>query len=194
MKMKVALFFGGTVRKFDADRFNDNIATEGMITIASLNEIDKRIRGFKQYVDQYHIPHTWTFVDTSIDWLNKNSVSMFYHNKRAFDHIESMGIPFDVIVKFRSDINTTSKFPYPTSIPEDNTIYVPEEYHYSGINDQIAYGNYESMRIYCSVYDNIYKYCTTDDVTFHPETLLKYHLDSNNITVKTFPFSYFLQR
>jgi len=119
--------------------------------------------------------------------------SMFYHNKKCFELVEKYEIvhnrAFDILIKFRSDIcNVRSKNVTFLNV-EENVVYIPKRYDYGGINDHIAYGNKQSMRIYCSCADNIKSMCRSD-VVFHPETLLREHLRRCNIEIERFEFGY----
>jgi len=51
------------------------------------------------------------------------------------------------------------------------------------MNDQIAFGNVETMKIYCNVYGSIYKYVVEEHAYFHPESLLRYHLNTCGIEI-----------
>ena len=118
--------------------------------------------------------------------------SMFYHNKRAFELLEKYetkyNIKFRVIIKFRGDLISNSVISL-NNILDKSSVYIPNGFDYGGINDQIAFGNFEAMKIYCNCVDEIINYCK-NRIKFHPETLLKHHLDKNNIKINRFNYSY----
>lgn len=58
------------------------------------------------------------------------------------------------------------------------------------MNDQIAIGDMQSMKVYCSIYDHVYKYVFEDDIILHPETLLHHHLQKLNIEISLFSYIY----
>jgi hypothetical protein len=132
-------------------------------------------------------------------------------------------IKFDIVVKYRSDIDNgvavkqiipsitnyyTNNYTDNTDIIcvpslfykplindklEDNVIYIPNNFDWGGINDQIAYGKVDIMKKYCECVDNIEKICELGMI-FHPETLLKTHLLINRLHVKRVDFNYTLIR
>ncbi len=118
--------------------------------------------------------------------------SMFYHNLNVFKLLKNYktkyNIDFDVIIKFRGDLNSNSIISLNNAL-DKSSVYIPKGFDYNGINDQIAFGNFETMKIYCSCVDKIINYCK-NKVVFHPETLLKHHLNENNIKINRFNYSY----
>jgi hypothetical protein len=119
--------------------------------------------------------------------------SMFFHNKMCYQMIlryqQKYKLNFDVIVKYRTDIESTKVFIFDKV--EQNTIYIPRGADWAnGINDQIAYGDIHSMGWYCECIDHIQKYCK-DGIIFHPESLLKHHLNqSPDFKIERFHFDY----
>ena len=128
----------------------------------------------------------------------KNVYSMFYHNKKCMDLIENYekdnNMKFDIVIKYRNDIDTSQALNLYNPPLSDNTINIPNINDWGGINDQIAYGSKVAMKKYCSLIDNYQKYILEDKIINHPESILKHHLVSNNLTVQRFVFSYSLNR
>jgi hypothetical protein len=127
---------------------------------------------------------------------------MFLNRKKAFEllkeYLQENGIQYDYVISSRCDLYFTTCFNLDKiSIqPNDNrTIYVPApEYDYlGGLNDQFAVGSLESVEIYCSLYDHLIQ-MLEDGVCFHPETLLRVHLERNKIQVKRFELNYWIRR
>ena len=127
--------------------------------------------------------------------------SSFYNNKMAFELIEKhhQSTPYDIIVKFRADLLPHHGLFFEQPILE-NSVYIPMNhdcpyhwddpyYHVLGINDHIAYGDFNTRKIYSTVYDNIDKYCS-DGRPYHPESLLLHQLNTNDLQIKRFDFSY----
>jgi hypothetical protein len=107
-------------------------------------------------------------------------LSMHYNRKRAFDMIQDK--PNRVIsTRFDMYINDNIHICDPC---EDKTIYVPAGEDHGGLNDRLAYGNYESMKIYCHLYDYIH---TLSHPELHPETILKEYVDITGLNVVRFP-------
>jgi hypothetical protein len=66
---------------------------------------------------------------------------------------------------------------------EPGKVYIPHGNDYrDGINDQFAYGCYESMRVYFSLYLFHERYFN-QGVMFHPEGYLNHHLKENGIEI-----------
>ena len=100
---------------------------------------------------------------------------------------------YDVIIYFRIDILSEDIFSIPTII-ENNTIYIPIGYDFEGgLNDQLAYGDYNSMKIYCNLYNFVESY-NTHGIPYHPEILLKYHLNCHVVRIERFNYNYTLNK
>ena len=122
----------------------------------------------------------------------QNCYKQFYHNKKNIENIiryeTTYNIRFDKIVKFRldlkhyGDINLTP--------PKENTVYIPNCYDYCGVNDQIAFGDSNTMRRYCLLVNFVFEYCNQNNVIYNPEILLKYHLEERKINIERFNFVY----
>ena len=124
--------------------------------------------------------------------------SSFYNNMKAFDIIKEYeqlhNIQYDIIIKFRADIISNHILPIVNNI-ETNTIYIPEGYkwdfyHLEGINDHIAYGNSDVMKVYSNVFPNIEKYCIEEHRGYHPESLVLYNLQRHGIKIQRFAYDY----
>ena len=90
---------------------------------------------------------------------------------------------FDLVVRMRYD----SEFPFTINFldyvdnPEE-MIYIPwGDDWLGGINDQFAIGNSEIIDIYSNVFVNLQNY---QYLPYHPETILRTHLNENNIKIK----------
>ena len=134
--------------------------------------------------------------------IYKNMPSAFYNNMKAFemieDHQNEHGFVYDIVIKYRADI-----------LPDDvmdildveaGYLYIPEgrdwvmDSRYGALNDLIAYGDTEVMKVYSSLYRYLEEYLVNEHVIFHPESLLYYHLQKNNMLdrIKRFPFHFCL--
>jgi hypothetical protein len=118
--------------------------------------------------------------------MNPVSVfSMWYKIKNCLDlmldYEKETGERYDLIIKGRFDLKFHNNIP----IPEYSTdILIPPGYDWrGGINDVFAFGARDSMLYYCSLFNSIEKYIAEDNVFFHPETLLKHHLNLSGYKV-----------
>lgn len=127
--------------------------------------------------------------------------SSLYNNKKAIElvekHQEEYQFKYDIVIKYRSDIISSTILPIiAVNFIESNSIYIPNGYDWDfydqqGINDHIAYGSFESMKIYSNVFDNVELYC--GDIHkhgYHPESLLLYHLQQYKLSIHRFQYEY----
>lgn len=128
-----------------------------------------------------------------LDTSYHRTFSMFYHNKRCIELIEEYQkhhkMTFDIIIKYRGDLASDENMEIVDSLCQ-NTVYIPNCSDWGGMNDQIAYGNFESMKQYCMCVDNLLTYCADDKKEYHPETLLKHHIERCGLNVIRFPYNY----
>lgn len=147
----------------------------------------------KQWINQFESCHETSMTRTG---------SMFYNNQKAFELIEQYALvhykPYDLVVKLRSDIQPIGSTCIPlskmidllhrTSVDLSDTIWIPNSEHFGGCNDQIAIGSFQAMKIYSHLFDEIEEYATK--TKFHPERLLKVHLETHRMNVVCFTFHY----
>jgi len=130
----------------------------------------------------------------------QNTMSMFYNNRIAFLQLKSYH-NYDVVMKYRPDIVCETLPPISQAIEQIKTnkkcICMPRLYHYGHIcgqsNDQVGIGSPEMMEIYCNTYDDIdYHLVNAPPYCLHPESMLKFHLDKNEIVIEVFDYTYHL--
>jgi hypothetical protein len=138
---------------------------------------------------EYHVPEgkEGSHVD--------NMYSMVQNIYSAFNLIapyqEKHNTQFDCILFYRADIHSEEIINI--TMPVENTVYIPEDFDWlGGINYQIAYGNYDAMKKYCDLVNNLQKLCGEQRISYHPETLLKKHLENEGLTIVRFPYNYSL--
>jgi hypothetical protein len=126
----------------------------------------------------------------------ERTFSQYYHKYRCFHLLEAYqqkyNIKFNCIIIFRADVDSSDEFI--VKPPEENTIYIPEGKDYYGLNDQIAYGNYESMKKYCDGVNSLKTICETIGLLEHPysinENILKRHVENTKCRIERFPYRY----
>ncbi len=91
---------------------------------------------------------------------------------------------FDVYVKTRTDLHLGSKIDF--SVDYNNKIYIPEHNDFGGINDRFAFGNYETMKKYYSVYVN-HLDLWNDGTEFHTETMQLANLNRQGVQIVRVP-------
>lgn len=195
--MKVAIFFSGRVKGFEGVKkhlilFKEKYSADFYVSCGSHNEsYSKFIEEFdidenKRKFEEVKIPKEFFTFRKATETKIENCSSMFYHNKSCIELIEKSGINYDVIVKYRADVNSDSVLELKV---EENTIYIPNGNDFGGLNDQIAYGDLCSMKKYCAVWDNIPKICN-DGHKFHPETLVSRNIEREKVNIARINFSW----
>lgn len=200
--MKIALYIAGRSKCYDKWLITQLNNTSYNIDIfASLNEdynekFIKDINPLKYNFEKYILPDKYTNVTFSHESTKpQNMCSMFYHNKKAFELIEAYSIDnninYDIIIKFRPDF-MVDNLPLICKI-DTNSVYTPNHsiFGWPGINDMMAFGDYNSMKIYSNCYDYIDTYIN-NNIRFHPETILRHHLDTNLININEIDYQYSL--
>jgi len=105
---------------------------------------------------------------------------------------QKYGMVFNSVIVFRADVNSSEEFAMKR--PEENTIYIPEGKDYYGLNDQIAYGNYESMKKYCDGVISLKIVCEQLGLLSFPysinENILKRHVENTRCRIQRFSYTY----
>lgn len=202
--MKIAVIFSGRVKGFNfvvdqLKKIKEN--SDFYVSCGSHKE------SYDSFIKEFDIPESNCFwnpvpIPKEFKGLNKasetkieNCSSMFYHNKMAFELIKKSKKVYDIVLKYRADINLGESpflsFKECGNQLESNTVYIPKGNDFGGVNDQIAYGTPDSMELYCKTFDNIIKICG-DGHRFHPETLLFRNLERERVTIARFTFNWSL--
>jgi HAD superfamily hydrolase (TIGR01509 family) len=206
---RVALYISGRVRGYESQlaRLLAFQEAHNIDVFCSINaELDDYHTAFLEAlrVKRFHAqPYRFEdekWAQTPCPYGNAyNMSSMFFNNMKAFEMIEAYqrerGFVYDVVIKFRADV-VSSDLMWIDPDLAPGTLYIPEgcDYDSTGmgaINDQLAYGDVQAMRVYSSVYAPMGEYLE-HGVPFHPETLLHLHLKVHGANVRRFPFDYHL--
>jgi hypothetical protein len=89
---------------------------------------------------------------------------------------------YDVYVRIRPDIKFNGRLDFTQYDYTGNNIYIPEGNDYGGVNDQFAFGNYDVMKAYYSVYLNCHQ-LWEDGVEFHSEGMQQSNLNRQQINI-----------
>jgi hypothetical protein len=120
-------------------------------------------------------------------FINKNRVFMLLE-----EYMNGESVNYDVVISLRIDCIYNTKFDF-TNL-EENTIYIPSgnDFRENAINDQIAYGKVDVMKIYNSINA---KYLLDKELAIpHPETLNLANITLNNLIIKRVNLKYSIQR
>ena len=142
-----------------------------------------------------------------------NVYSTLYHNYKAFELLTKYQIKhkmkFDLILLYRADSQCNTPDILHLERPDDNTIYIPSltnitnnmssgNFHPEkwdrkyGIHCVMAYGNYESMNVYCNAVNEIQELHKKYNIAIHHEGILFIHLINKNIGLKQFKLNIIL--
>jgi hypothetical protein len=128
-----------------------------------------------------------------------SQMGMWMSLKRAWDLMVSSKVQYDLIIKVRYDLLYTHRVANNCSLLEDVTKLDPNLLHYFGyaenwnqshyqMNDQIALGGYDVMKVYCNLFPEMLNTIFVDPTyssdyvdTFINETLIFQHLKTYNI-------------
>jgi hypothetical protein len=207
-KLKVAVFFSGRILNYELElnhliKLQKKYDATFFVSVNESSELEYMKRFFKEFSigdDQKNINITPSSDILSVCAQAENTnpsniFSMYYHNYKCYNLINNYqtknNILFDIIVKYRVDINSNDIIDL--NKPETNAVYIPEEFDWGGINDQIAYGDNNSMKLYCSIYEILDKICMKN-IKFHPESILKGGLLLLNLKIMRFIYKYDLHK
>ena len=129
-----------------------------------------------------------------------NVLSMYYNHYLNSQYLKTFDTKYKNVFYNRFDLFISNSKDYDIlrsicnqDIPDD-VIYIPTNFDFGGINDQMAIGNIQTMIKYLSLFESISHYINYDKIMFHPETLLKHHLITKKIQVKRFSLNYYLHK
>ncbi len=141
----------------------------------------------KQYVKQELID----FVSSNKagETVPYNALHMWRKRKEVFKLIEKYNYDKIFLTRFDSygDKNISNYF-------DKSSLVIPQGGDFrGGIFDLCCLGSYEQLKYYCDLYDFAETY-SKEGCLFHPETMLKYHLDKNkDIIIERVPINIYLR-
>jgi hypothetical protein len=133
--------------------------------------------------------------ETVLDSMTRH----FINKQRVFtlleDHISLTSDIYDLILCTRIDIVYGTKICFEQ--PEENTIYIPHDithYYDNWMNDHFAYGSYDVMKKYASLYDRCPYLIEEGKSIPHPEALTFANLSDYGIQPRRFHIQYTIER
>jgi hypothetical protein len=145
-----------------------------------------------------------------------NFMSMWFHRKIVFEnmmeYMKTTNTKYDLYIQLRLDafseeilniediinnacnnIEKNKGFTVNRDCKDEfiftNTVFVPDNCHWGGLNDQMAFGNFETMQKYMLLFNDIWT-LMKEQPQFGPETILLGHLIKNDVNIHYFPFKY----
>ena len=200
----VAIIFSGRIKGFQnvLPKLKKIKETYNPVIFCSLNEVEMT-QDIKLFCTKLRVPEDQVNIEQTVipDWASKcnlmnptlNVYSMYYHQNKAFgmveDYMKKNNMMFDCVLYYRADMNSTDELKL--IVPEKNTIYLPNDRGYGGYNDRMAYGDYDSMKIYCSVITVFGNLCNGGTgVPINAEKMLQNYLESNkSIKIASIPYN-----
>lgn len=110
--------------------------------------------------------------------------SIYKSNELRLQYERENKMTFDWVIRMRFDSDFENKTLDLTKLSGDLCIPEGEDWC-GGINDQFAIGTSKGMNTYCSFYHNISR---LQCCKYHPESMLRKHLEIENVEVTRFDF------
>jgi hypothetical protein len=127
-----------------------------------------------------------------------NMTRHFINKHRAFqmleEHIRRTATEYNAVISLRIDLVFQNNIKLTQFEP--NTIYIPEgnDFVNNGINDQLAIGSFQVMKLYSNIYYNSFRMLQLGMTIPHPETLNYANIVHNNINIQRFTLKYHIER
>jgi len=125
-----------------------------------------------------------------------NMTCHFINLKRVFklleNYISNNNEKYDVIISIRHDLCIENQLELLT--PLKNTVYIPSECDYNGINDRFAFGDIEAMKKYMNIYDNCEHLLENNYCFACPEMLTLANIKYCKLDVQRFDVKYNIYR
>lgn len=171
--MKVYLIYSGWLRSYNKCKNNhSDVFVADEVCSVHVNEGN---------TDLEHYNHDdWVYNSNKApETIVRNTLNQWRNMMLAFNLAPKS---FDVYVRMRYDILIEGNINFSSIKP--NTVYIPYGNDYrGGINDQFAYGDYDSIKKYYDVYNN-YNDLYYGGCLFHTETLVKANIERTNLAVE----------
>lgn len=107
--------------------------------------------------------------------------------KNVWKLAETSKSTYDSYLFIRPDLKYTTKLDInqvKEASTQINSIYIPTWHNWDGVNDRMALGCYNTIKIYANRLDNISDYLETTKNPLHAEKFLKFLLNKYNIEIK----------
>ncbi len=184
--MRVAVFYSGALRTLKECWQNQNDTFSAYDAQLYFYTYDKPHGvSYRQFIQ---IPKVFypDFIDLYKENMNPisngvhNTLNQWHNQLTSFCLVPSN---YDIYVKSRCDVKIEGKIKFEEYKMNDTDIYIPVgNDHFGGVNDQFAFGSYEVMKKYCSVYLNHAKIFARG-VCFHTELYVKENLQDLGVNI-----------
>lgn len=184
--MRTAILYAGQLRSWSATRVNHEKNLVGDRYFYTTERPDGRYKQFVQDYTKTYYPDILHDYDS-----NRNPITQQHGSQNQW-HSMFVGFclvstDYEVYVKCRPDIEVSAKINFEDYDYPDNRVYVPEgNDHCGGVNDQIAFGNYMSMKKYFSIYTEHHK-LFAKGIQFHTEAYVTENLRQQGVEIVRIP-------
>ena len=208
--MRIALLFFGRINRYDDHYTNimESIGHEHSIDVFFSCDSEPEAKMLKCVELYKPIAYTNKKIQYTCNLLKypgrrpetniHNMICHFINKGRVFALLEEYSIQhaitYDIVMSVRVDTVFLHKIIFEHIDP--NTIYIPvgEDWVHPGINDQMAYGGFEAMKKYMSIFTNIIEILEKRQSIPHPENLTYANIKKNALDIKRVHISYHLER
>jgi hypothetical protein len=193
--MKIAILYSGHIRTFEQCFINqqENLLTENSdLYFYTYTNPEVPYKQFIQIPGTYYDGLVHDYDSNKNPITSTDNTLQSWHN--LFVGFCLVPVNYDVYVKSRCDIILSGKIDYSQYPMIDNTVYIPlGNDHCGGLNDQLAFGNYMSMKKYYSVYLEHLK-MFQDGLTFHTEYYVTKNLERKGVNIVRIPVTNYIVR
>lgn len=169
--------------------------------VSQLDKIKELYKPIKIEIESYrvtgekYVPYTDTDgLSYLANGVTNNLYKMYQVDILRQNEEKISGIKYDVVIKARPDY--MPHVPLPLDLIKqaqyDNKLYLPSFGHWPGLNDQLAFGSANTMKIYSECYlalDDLVK-----RIWFDPHVLLKRYIQDTGLDLAFFDTDYVLER
>jgi pentose-5-phosphate-3-epimerase len=110
--------------------------------------------------------------------------NMYNANALKSQYEKDNNFTYDMVMRLRTDYYFWRKVSDDELKIKDNEVYLPDIWNFGGVSSGFAFGKSDVMNKYSSLFNCMKKYNLQEGCVFHPETIKKYHLDSQGIDIK----------
>ena len=160
--------------------------------VAIINEPINDTDIYKQFFDIFLKTHRGCY------YVNSRNMTKHYINKKRVaillkEYMKKTGKIYDYICMTRLDLRFDKNIQWDTLEKISNTLYIPEGNDFTGLNDRICIGDFDSIEKYASIYNNSVKLLENGCEPF-PEAILEAHVKDLNLHIKRFHLHTFILR
>lgn len=184
--MKIAVLYSGFIRSWNQCRHNQEQNLYTPETDSYFYTYTKpENTPYKQFIQipEIYYPHlpNHPYVATKNPYSSVDGSLNNWHNQ--FVGFCMMQKEYDIYIKSRCDIILSGKINFEHYLIDDKNIYIPYGHdHWNGVNDQLAFGSYNVMKKYFSVYVE-HQWIFDSGLQFHPENYVRENLERLGVTI-----------